>query len=305
LAAVVDKLIARIAASQSGYVLREQLIALGLTPDAIKHRIARGLLIPAHHGVYAVGHIPRDPKLRAHAALLACGERSALAGGSAMSLYRLIRYWREPFEVIVAGSDRRPSGVKVHTSRQLLTRDIRRLDCLRVTSPALTVLHNAPRLTDKRLTRAVNELRMDHRLTHDQLVDVAERFPRHPGTRRVQALFGLTAQEPDRSQFEEDWRRFARKYGLKGWRTNRVVWGYRVDVLFLPDLLIVELDGWGTHGTKRAFESDREQDADILDRAGIPTYRITRDSFKAEPAKHAGRIHRTLERRRAERRPPD
>jgi very-short-patch-repair endonuclease len=302
---VVDKLIARIAASQSGYVLREQLIALGLTPDAIKHRIARGLLIPVHRGVYAVGHVPRDPKLRAHAALLACGDHSALAGGSAMSLYRLIRYWREPFEVIVAGSDPRPSAIKVQTSRQLLTRDIRVLDRLRVTSPALTVLHNAPRLTDKRLTRAVNELRMDHRLTHEQLVDVVERFPRSPGARRVRSLFGVTAQEPDRSQFGEDWRLFARAYKLDGWKAEQIVCGYRVDVLFVPDLLIVELDGWGTHGTKPAFASDREQDADILDRVGIPTYRIPRDSFRAEAARHAGRIHRTLARRRAERRPPE
>jgi very-short-patch-repair endonuclease len=299
-AVAVDKVIAAIAARQSGYILREQLVALDLTRSAIACRIKRGLLIPVHRGVYAVAHIPRDPKLRAHAALLACGKRSALAGGSAMSLYRLIRYWREPFEVIVAGSDLRPSAIKVRTSRRLLTRDIRALDGLRVTSPALTVLHNAQSLSDKRLTRAVNELRMEHRLTHEQLVDVVERFPRAPGARRVRSLFGVTAQEPDRSQFEQDWRPFARTHKLQGWDTNQIVCGYRVDVLFAPDLLIVELDGWGTHGTKPAFTSDREQDADILDRVRIPTYRISRDSFKAHPKRHADRIHRILAGRRGD-----
>jgi very-short-patch-repair endonuclease len=301
---VIDKPIAAIAAKQGGYVLREQLFALGLTPDAIKHRIKRGLLIPVHHGVYAVGHIPADPKLRAHGALLACGARSGLAYGTAMSVWGLIRYWREPFEVIVAGSDRRPTTIKVHTSRGLLKRDIRVHYGLRVTSPALTVLHNAPNLTEPRLIRAVNELRMERRLTHEQLVDVVERFPRHPGARRVRPLFGLTTQEPDRSPFEEDWRPFARAYNLTGWRTNRHVCGYRVDVLFRPDLLIVELDGWETHGTKPAFDGDREQDADIFDRTGIPTVRITRERFKREPQRQANRIHRMLARRRAERPPP-
>jgi len=220
---VVDRLIAALARQQSGYVLREQLFALGLTEDAIKHRIKRGLLIPVHRGVYAVGHVPADPKLRARGALLACGRRSALAYDSALSAWGLAPRWREPFEVIVAGCDRRPKTIRVHRSRCLLTRDIRVHYGLRVTSPALTVLHNAPKLTDRKLIRAVNELRMARRLTHEQLVDVADRFPRHPGARRVRSLFGLTTQEPDRSPFEEDWRPFARTYKLTGWRTNRHV----------------------------------------------------------------------------------
>jgi very-short-patch-repair endonuclease len=296
---MLDRLIAALAVKQAGYVLREQLIALGLTVSAIEHRIKRGLLIPVHHGVYAVGHIPADPRLRARGALLATGDRSALAYDSALSAWTLKSRWREPFEVIVV-KRRRPKGIVVHQSSRLLTRDVRLRDGLRVTSPALTVLHNAPRLTDKRLIRTVNELRMDHGLTHEQLVDVVARLPRHTGARRVRELFGATEQEPDRSKFEEDWRPFARTYKFTGWKTNQIVSGYTVDVLFGPDLLIVELDGWGTHGTKPAFGRDREQDADILDRTGIPTNRITRDSFKAGPKRHAARIHRILDARRAQ-----
>jgi very-short-patch-repair endonuclease len=296
----VDQLIAALAAKQCGYVLREQLIGLGLTESAIKHRIKRGFLIPAHRGVYAVGHIPTLPQLRAYGALLATGNRSALAYSAALSSYGLIRRWREPFEVIVAGSHPRPKGIRVYTSAHLLTRDIRTHDGLRVTSPALTVLHNAPRLTDRRLVRTVNGLRMEHRLQHEQLVDVVARFPRHPGARRVRDLFEVTVQEPDRSSFEEDWRPFARKYNLTGWDTNQIVCGYLVDVLFLPNVLIVELDGYATHGTKPAFARDREQDADIFDKARIPTVRIPRDSFKARPQRHADRIHRILASRREE-----
>jgi very-short-patch-repair endonuclease len=296
---MLDRLIGALAAKQAGYVLREQLIELGLTPSAIEHRIKRGLLIPVHRGVYAVGHVPAEPRLRAYAALLATGDRSALAYDSALSVWALKAHWREPFELIVV-QGRRPKGIVIHQSSRLLTRDVRIRNRLRVTSPALTVLHNAPRLTDKRLIRAVNELRMDNRLKHEQLVDVVTRFPRHKGARRVRELFGVTLQQPDRSPFEEDWRAFARTYDLTGWETNQIVCGHRVDVLFVPDLLIVELDGWGTHGTKPAFGRDREQDADIFDRTGIPTTRITRDSFKAQPKRHAARIRRILDARRAQ-----
>jgi very-short-patch-repair endonuclease len=291
---VIDRAIAELAGRQSGYVLHKQLVALGLGRGAIARRLKRGLLIRVYHGVYAVGHIPAHPQLRARGALLACGRESALAYGSARSLWGIMPPWFEPFEVLVIGARRRPVGIRVHHSGVLLRRDIVVRDGLRVTSPALTVLHNAPRLTDKQMIRAVNELRMERRLTHEHLVDVVERFPRHAGARRVRAMFGVTVKEPDRSRFEDDWRPFARAYGLRGWDTNKHICGYRVDVLFEPDLLIVELDGWGTHGTKPAFESDREQDATILAQLGIPTYRVTRHQFKADPARHAERIQTIL-----------
>jgi very-short-patch-repair endonuclease len=80
---------------------------------------------------------------------------------------------------------------------------------------------------------------------------------------------------------------------------NYVICGYRVDVIFLPDLLIVELDGWRVHGTPPSFEADRDQDAAILEQTGIPTIRVTYKQFHADPAKQAGRIHAVLARRRA------
>jgi very-short-patch-repair endonuclease len=295
---VLDQLIASIAANQCGYVLREQLIKLGLTQDAIDHRVKRGLLIPVHRGVYAVGHVPTSPQLRAYGALLATGSRSALAYDSALSAWGRNKRWHEPFEIIVVNR-RRPQGIVIHQCNRLLRRDIRHHRGLRVTSPALTVLHNAPRLTEPRLIRVVNELRMEHGLKHEQLVDVATRFPRHPGARLVKPLFGLTQEKPSRSTFEDDWIPFARKYNLTGWKTNQIVCGSEVDVQFLPDHLIVELDGYATHGTKAKFRADREQDAAILDQTDIPTIRIPREDFLAAPKYHADRIHRLLARRRS------
>jgi hypothetical protein len=52
----LDEQIATLAAAQHGVVARRQLIALGATRSMIETRIARGLLLPLHRGVYAVGH---------------------------------------------------------------------------------------------------------------------------------------------------------------------------------------------------------------------------------------------------------
>ncbi|MBO0769763.1 MAG: type IV toxin-antitoxin system AbiEi family antitoxin domain-containing protein, partial [Solirubrobacterales bacterium] len=65
------------------FITRAQLHALGFSDHAIAHRVRRGSLIRVYRGVYAIGHLPTQPLDRAHAALLAVGERSALSHASA------------------------------------------------------------------------------------------------------------------------------------------------------------------------------------------------------------------------------
>src|SRR3954470_25056397 len=51
-----DLAIAILAERQHGVVARAQLLALGVGPRAIDHRVACGRLHVVHRGVYAVGH---------------------------------------------------------------------------------------------------------------------------------------------------------------------------------------------------------------------------------------------------------
>ena len=154
-----------------------------------------GTLIRVHHGVYAVGHLPTNPMDRAHGALLAAGDATALAGGTALALWRADRTWPEPFELISA-RDVRLSGLTVHRSSTLIQRDIRKVQGLRVTSPARTALDLAPRLTMDELDRVVNDLRHVNRLKVHQLRDVANRNPRHPGAQTLKQLIGDSQSEP-------------------------------------------------------------------------------------------------------------
>ena len=273
---------------------RPQLMKLGLSEKAVRHRVRIGRLIPVHAGVYAVGHLPTLPQDRAVAALLACGPGAVLSHGSAATLWGIRSHWEMPFEVTVA-SLRRPRGVRVHRAK-LERRDATRQLGLAVTSPARTVLDVAPRLSDKALARAVNDLRHQNRLRVHELADVLRRFPRSPGAARVRRFVDRPTG-PTRSEFEDGFLAFAERFGLPLPQVNARLGRYTADVLFPAERVIVELDGWDFHNSRESFESDRERDAELLAR-GYVTIRITWERLKQHPAAEAARLHAILRARR-------
>jgi hypothetical protein len=288
--------IAAVSGRQGGHITRAQLAALGVERGGIRSRLKAGWLIRVHRCVYAVGHLPTGPLDRARGALLAVGPRGALADRSAAAFWSLYQRWTYPIELISPLQHRIPTLV-ARRCGTLIRRDIRKIDGIRVTSPARTLLDIAPSTSPKALDRFHNELRMRGLVSNAQLVDVAVRNPLHPGARRLLALAGASAGEAKRSRLEIDWTSFAAKHELPAHEMNVHVAGERVDVLFTPDRLVIELDGWGTHGTKRAFEHDRDRDSSILAATGIPTIRITHDGLHRRPLVQVRRINAVLARR--------
>lgn len=84
---------------------------------------------------------------------------------------------------------------------------------IRVTSPARTLLDIAPRVRDKTLTRGVNDLRHARRVTIEQVADVLERYPRHPGAPRLRP-FVEKRRGPTRSDPEDRFIVFCERFGL-------------------------------------------------------------------------------------------
>jgi hypothetical protein len=230
-------------------------------------------LIRVYRGVYAVGHLQSNPVNAAHAALLAGGPRSALAGSCGLVLWKVWRSWPRQLEIVTAG-DRRPSGLIVHHSTTLLQRDIKEVDGLRVTSPARTMLDMADRLKPERLTRAINDLRLRGLLEIEDLEDVSARNPTHPAVTLLKPHLEFAQPEPTRSVLEDRFLPLLRKHGLPTPLINVHVAGHRVDAYFPDHQLIVELDGWGTHRFTERFLGDRRQDFEILAATGIPTVRL-------------------------------
>ena len=291
----VDALIARLAARQHGNVTQLQLRDLGVTRNGIAHRVKLGRLHRVHRGVYAVGRPPRTALERASAAVLACGPGAVLSHRCALALWGLTPRWPARFAVIVQG-DRRPTGIAVHRAR-LAPADVRRHHGISVTSPARTLLDCAPQLTDGALRRAFNDARRALGLRPGELARVVQCNPNYPGAGRLKALVGGRGG-PTRSQWEDEFPAFCRRFGLPEPVMSTIVAGLEVDALFPEEKLIVELDSWGYHSDRAAFERDRERDATTL-AAGHVTIRITWERMHARAAQEAARLHKILRQRRA------
>src|SRR3954469_16548737 len=92
--------------AQHGVVARRQLLALGYSHDAIRHRVAAGRLHPVMRGVYAVGRPQLTPKGRWMAAVLACGPGAVLSHDSAAASWGIRKQRSGPVHVSVPASRR-------------------------------------------------------------------------------------------------------------------------------------------------------------------------------------------------------
>jgi very-short-patch-repair endonuclease len=269
--------IAIIAAKQHGHITRAQLLAVGISHARIQRWCGQGRLTRVHAGVYAVGYRHAEPVAIAMAAVLACGDEAVLSHDSAAALYGWRRWPRIP-EVTATGPRRR-AGIRAHVTRSLPRSDVTRQLGVPVTSPERTIREIEPRLTRKQFTRIVKDASLERRLD-----DAA-----------VTRLLGYAA-DPSRSEFEEAFRRFCRRFGLPKPVTLATVHGYEVDALFPAQRVVVELDGWAFHRGRVAFDDDRDRDADLLD-FGYETVRITWGRLYETAEREAARLHRILARR--------
>jgi very-short-patch-repair endonuclease len=112
---------------------------------------------------------------------------------------------------------------------------------------------------------------------------------RNNGHRGRGAPARATAQEPKltRSELEQRFLALVRKAGLPEPLSNHVLADldhqrHEVDFSFPTHNLVVETDGWDTHKTRAAFQSDRRKDA-ALTSAGCRVMRFTSDDIVYEP----------------------
>jgi very-short-patch-repair endonuclease len=154
-------------------------------------------------------------------------------------------------EIIVPttnGRARRP-GLLIHRSTSLVPSDVAEVDGIPTTTPR----------------RTLQELRRVLSPDHFQAA-----------LRRAEILRLDTGPQPDyafdrsRSDLERDLFAVCRQQGLPLPEQNVEIGPYEVDFLWREARLIIETDGWETHGTRGAFEADRARDADLTIRGYRP-----------------------------------
>jgi very-short-patch-repair endonuclease len=291
---------AELAGRQHGVVARRQLLALGFSVGAIAHRLRSGRLRRLSPGVYAVGHDAISRRGRWLAAVLASGSEAVLSHRSGAALWGIRSAGSHAIEVAVPRTScQRAAAIRRHYLR-LRPDEWTVLDAIPVTTASRTIFDLAasagPDVAEAALRQA-EYLRLAHPVSLPVLLD---RYPRHRGVRAIRSALAHCEADPDgrtRSPLEDSFFPFLDHHRLPRPRLNfQVHLGEKrceVDCLWPAPRLIVELDGFAAHGTRRAFRDDRERDRRLI-AAGYRVVRISRDQLEAEPAAIAADLRATL-----------
>lgn len=298
-----DRVIANLANRQYGVVGRQQLLDAGLGRGMIRLRLQAGRLHRMHPGVYSVGHriVPREGKWVA--AVLAGGEGTVISHRSAAALWGL-RKDADGVEITTPRSTRSSRSLRRHCAK--LPRDEVTLKRgIPVTTVSRTLLDLAAALAPKDFERAVREAEVLRLPDRPPLSELLVRYPGQRGARTVRTVLERLSRLPGgitRSPLEDRFLRLSQRTGLPAPETNVTLSlgnrRYEADCLWRKQRLILELDGHEAHGTRAAFEGDRERDR-RLQAAGWTVVRATSRQLN-EATGLARDIHAILARARAE-----
>lgn len=219
------------------------------------------------------------------AAVLACGEDSALCHRSAGARLDLRADNRAIVDVITpsGGAGRRRAGIVAHRGTGLLARDIITIDGIRCTSLARTLLDLAEILDRRGLERAIDRAEQLRILDMNAINDVLARANGHRGAPILRSVLDkhYAGSTITRHKLEELMLAICRTAGIPRPRINEWIalpnnTGYEGDFVWPAQRLIVETDGYETHGTRHAFEHDRERDQRLM----LAGYRVTRFTWR-------------------------
>lgn len=286
--------VAGLAASQHGLVTRGQLAAVGFSAKAIEHRVRVGRLHRVHRGVFAVGHCVLASSGLEAAALLYAGDGTVLTHDSAAALWGLAPTPSFVVVTVIGRHVRSRPGLCVHQVKALDLRDLRIHQGFPVTSPARTLIDCAA--GGLALDRLLNEARVLKLVTDSEIQRAMERCP---GRKGVKALRTLLEAEQDsgftRSEAERILTRIVKDSGIERPIFNTYVEGVEVDAYWPAHNLVIEVDGYQTHGHYQAFGRDRAK-ANRLVSAGFVVLRFTWHQLTQRPMQVVAELARTLAR---------
>jgi very-short-patch-repair endonuclease len=292
--------LAELAEAQYGVVSYRQLQRLGFSAAAIGRSSGANRLLQVHRGVYAVGHGSISDHGRCMAAVLACGNRAVLSHASAGWLWGLLPRCPVEAEVTIPRHGRRRSGIKAHHPTSLSPSEWGSLERIPVTSLARTLLDLAATGPAWRLEQAIERAERLGRLDLIEIDALLRRRCGEGGTRRLHGALDIYRDPASsRSRTELLFLDLVKKAKLPRPATNTFVAGYEIDAYWEAERFAVEVDGWDTHRTRKAFESDplRQEDLKL---AGIDSIRITARRIEREPHMVAKRLATLLTQRRRE-----
>jgi very-short-patch-repair endonuclease len=291
-----DRVVGALADRQYGVVKRDQLLAAGLRGGAIGRALEAGRLRPVFRGVYAVGHAALSREGWWMAALLACGDGTALSHFTAATLWRMRADAHLPVDVTTSTDHgRKHAHITTHRTR-LDPFDALVIDDLRVTTPARTIVDLAAVLEGRALRETVQRAQDLRRFDPEDIQATLARAPRRPGTRRLTDLLALLAPDKDnaRSHLERLFLKLVRNARLPKPECNHEIAERRRDFVWPQQCLVVEADGYRFHSSRQAKRRDNRRDRQLTALGWRPV-RFTYEEIVFEPAQVAQELAVLLE----------
>ena len=284
-------MIGDLAKRQHGVVTLGQLQLAGLGRAAVAKRVAAGRLYRIHRAVYAVGHDRLTAHGRTMAAVLAYGPRAAASHRSAGGLQGLRPDNRATTEIALPQrSARSRPGIHAHASPTLRPGDITNCQGIPCTSVARTLLDLADVVPRRQLERAVEQAEVLRVFDLAELEDVLAHANGRRGAGVLRSVLAGLDDEPGltANDLEDRFLDLCRTAGLPTPAVNEWITidggpAIRADFLWRSRRLIVETDGWGSHGTRQGFERDRHRDQRVR-LAGWEPVRFTRRQVLHDPS---------------------
>jgi hypothetical protein len=278
-----DVRVLELAGRQFNRVSRQQLLALGMSGDAIVHRLGTGALVAVEQGVFAIAPVlEHDDWGRWMGASLTAPD-SVLSNASAGAAWG---FWTLPraFEIVTrpgSGGPRRLGGVLVFRS-STLEGDCAELRGIPITSVFRTLLDLARGVSDRALARAVREATPLELITLPAIADGLRGSRGRRGSRRLAQAIARYADLPlerARSGAEVRAMEILRNAGREMPRLNQRIAGEEADLSWSRQRLIIEIDGG-------PFHLDRGEDArkqGLWEGAGWTVRRIDSDLVYHRP----------------------
>jgi very-short-patch-repair endonuclease/predicted transcriptional regulator of viral defense system len=274
--------IAGLAERQHGVVALRQLRALSLSASGVRKRVARGYLHRVHRGVYAVGRPGLTKNGRLMAAVLAYGPDAVLSHRSAAGIWGLRPDNRPNVEVSIPRGGIRPRpGIDVHASGTLTPDDVTVHDGIPVTTVARTLVDLGDVANRRAVETAVEQAEVLRLFDQHAIEQAIRRASNRQGPALLTSVLEDLArgQTLTESELEEAFLAIVREAGLPDpeantWMTLPDGTPARIDFLWRPQRLAVEIDGHPFHRTRQSRERDARRDQ-LMRLAGYEPLRFT------------------------------
>jgi len=296
-----NRQIVAVAEGQQAMIHRRQLLAIGLGSSGIDRRVADGRLHVMYRGVYALGHRVVTLKGRWMAAVLACSSAARLSHRDAGALTGMRPPSGSRYEVTVPGSGGRNLRT-IRAYRNVLQPDeVTVIDAIPTTNWARTLIDLAAILPPHQLAGALKQAEHLRVFDLNQLQPLLDRHMRRPGVPALNRA--LEEHRPEthrtRNDLEDLLVHLCRQADLPlptALNASLYLPGVgriEPDAIWHHHRVIVEVDGFETHGTRAMFESDRIRDAE-LQILGWRVLRTTWLQLERAPHEFLDRLRRLL-----------